>query len=117
MYTYPARAGVGGFDALVNWWTAFPWLASDLTFVGALVYMFFLAMLYGKCWIQTVKYNNPLSFIVLYLLTIEYIFLIANNQLFVQRGESLATIILFIIWLLFNKRYNLEDSYNETIRD
>ena len=105
--TYPVRAGelfhVNGF---AYWYTAFPWLASDFTFVGALLIMGIVGKLYMKTWIQTVKYKNPLAFMVFTLLTIEYIFIIANNQLFIQRGESLATIVLLIVYGLFNKKFN-----------
>ena len=107
LMTYPVRAGelfhVNGF---AYWYTAFPWLASDFTFVGALLIMGIVGKLYMKTWIQTVKYKNPLAFMVFTLLTIEYIFIIANNQLFIQRGESLATIVLLIVYGLFNKKFN-----------
>ena len=51
--TYPVRAGeVFGFDGLASWYTIFPWLASDFTFLGALVYMGLVGWLYMRCWIQ-----------------------------------------------------------------
>lgn len=106
-YSYPIRTGIlFDRDGYVYWYSIFPWLASDFTFLGALIYMGVVAKLYMKCWIQTVKYKNPLAFIILVLLSIQYIFVVANNQLFVTRGESLATIILLIIYLLWNKKFN-----------
>ncbi len=97
--TYPLRAGVKfGVDGLANWYTIFPWLASDLSFVGALIYMAVIAWLFMRCWIQSVEYDNPIAFTLLVLLMIQYAFLIANNQLFVQRGESLATVCLLALY-------------------
>lgn len=106
-FTYPLRAGLKfGVDGLANWYSIFPWLASDLTFVGALVYMAFVAWLFMKCWVQSVEYDNPIAFTFLVLLMIQYIFVIANNQLFVQRGESLATICLLVIYFVGGGKSN-----------
>ena len=97
--TYPLRAGAEfGVDGLASWYSIFPWLASDLTFIGALIYMAVVAWLFMRCWIQAVEYDNPIAFTLLVLLMIQYIFLIANNQLFVQRGESLATVCLLVLY-------------------
>lgn len=114
-YTYPVRAGLAyNFDGLACWYTIFPWLASDYTFIGALLIMGFVGRLYMKTWVQTVKYKNPLAFMVFTMLTIEYVFIIANNQLFIQRGESLATVILFAVYKLFNKRFDYCDEQEQS---
>lgn len=108
--TYPLRAeAIFGYPGLAQWHTIFPWLASDLTFIGALLYMGFVALIYMKCWKQVIEYNNPISFVLLTLLTIQYIFVPANNQLFISRGGSLGTIVVFLIWLTKNKKTNFVD--------
>lgn len=99
--TYPLRAGAEfGVDGLASWYSIFPWLASDITFLGALLYMCIVAWLFMRCWIQSVEYDNPIAFSFLVLLMIQYIFLVANNQLFVQRGESLATVCLLLLYFV-----------------
>lgn len=105
--TYPLRAGIQfHFDGLACWYTIFPWLASDFTFFGSLIYMALVGKLFMRCWIQSIEYDNPLAFLILVLLIIQYIFIVANNQLFVQRGESMATVVLLIVYLIFNKKYD-----------
>lgn len=105
--TYPLRAGAEfGVDGLANWYTIFPWLASDITFIGALIYMSVAAWLFMRCWIQSVEYDNPIAFTLLVLLMIQYFFLIANNQLFVQRGESLATVCLLVLYIVGGGKSN-----------
>jgi len=105
--TYPLRAGVTfGFDGLACWYTIFPWLASDWTFLGALIYMGGVGWLFMKCWIQSVEYDNPIAFTLLVLLVIQYIFIVANNQLFVQRGESLATVCILVLYYLVGRKTN-----------
>lgn len=112
--TYPVRAGIQfHHDGYAYWYTTFPWLASDLTFFGALIYMGIVGRFFMRCWIQTVRYNNPIAFSVLVLLIIQYIFIIANNQLFVQRGESLATVILIIVYYIFAKKFNFDKTNQE----
>lgn len=105
--TYPVRAGaLFGYDGLAHWYTIFSWLASDFTFFGALIIMYLVARLYAKTIIDSVEGKNPLAFSVFVLLNIGYIFLVANNQLFIQRGEALATIVLVISYLCFGSRLN-----------
>ncbi len=105
--SYPVRVGkIIGFDGLASWYTIFPWLASDLTFVGALIVMVIVAYLFMECWKEVILYNNPLSFGMLIQLTLLYIFVPANNQLFIERGNSLGMVFLTIIWLVFHKRLN-----------
>lgn len=112
-FTYPVRAGkLYNFDGLACWYTIFPWLASDFTFTGALVFMGIVAKIYMKSWIQTIKYNNPIAFIITVLITIQYFFIVANNQIFIQRGESIAVVILFIIYCVFGKKYNYNQIEN-----
>lgn len=105
--TLPVRTGqIFNFDGLANWYTIFPWLISDYGYVGTLIYMTFVAILYQKTWKELIYFNNPLSFSLFSLLTIQYLFLTANNQLFVRRGESLATIVILICWFIYGKKYN-----------
>ncbi|NPV51419.1 MAG: hypothetical protein HPY60_09520 [Candidatus Methanofastidiosum sp.] len=105
--TYLARMEMTfGYDGLSNWHTIFPWLASDFTFIGTLIFMGCIAYIYAKSWKQTVEYDNPISFIMFSTLNIMYLYLTANNQLFVQRGSTVATFIIFGIWFLKSKYYN-----------
>ena len=107
--TYPVRAGkVFGMDGLASWYTIFPWLASDLGWIGALIYMGFVGWLFMRCWIQAVEYDNPLAFTLLVLLVIQYAFLVANNQLFIDRGESVATVFFLLMYWLYGKGCNFE---------
>lgn len=105
--SYPVRAGIAfANDGLANWYTIFPWLASDLTFIGALIYMMIVAWVFMRCWIEATKFDNPLAFTLLVLLSIQYVFIIANNSLFISRGETLATIVLLLLYVFFHKRFN-----------
>lgn len=95
-----------GYDGLSNWNTIFPWLASDFTFIGALIFMGFIAYIYSKSWKQAVEHDNPISFTMFATLNIMYIYIVANNQLFIQRGSTIATLIIFTMWFIKSKYYN-----------
>ncbi|WP_170075518.1 hypothetical protein [Paraclostridium dentum] len=98
-----------GIDAFGDWHTIFPWLASDMTFIGALVYMGIIGYIYMRCWKQVVLYKNPISIVLLTLLNIQYVYIVTNNQLFHTRGDAMATIVIFLLWLIFNNRLNFKD--------
>jgi hypothetical protein len=110
LYILRAEA-VYGYDGWSHWHTVFSWLANDFTFLGALVYMGIFANIFMKCWKSLMKGSNPISYILLNLMAIQYIFIIANNQLLQDRGSSLSFVIIFFIWLIFHNRYNF--THNE----
>lgn len=95
------------YDTLSNWCTIFPWIASDLTFIGALFLCGFVSYIYARCWKEAVKYNNPISFVLFTTINIFYIYLPANNQLFTQRSSTVSTIVILIIWFRYSKKYNI----------
>lgn len=111
--TYPLRAEeIYGYDGLSVWHTMFPWLAGDLTFAGSLIYMGVSAYILAICWAESVDEDNPISFTMLFLLTIQYAFMTANNQLFINRGESFAALVILFSWGIMHKRTNFRHLRN-----
>lgn len=106
-YTYVARAEeFTGYPALQYWSTIFPWLASDLTFPGTIVLMFFISRLYARTWLESIEKYNILSVLLFTRLNILWAFLPANNQLMQTRESTIATIVLFVIWIIFHSQTN-----------
>ncbi len=91
-----------------QWHTIFPWLASDITFTGSLLIFLPIAFIYGKSWNEVIKYRNPLSYLMLCLLTIMFIFVPANNQILSGIDYFIITNVIFIFWLLFHERFNFK---------
>ncbi|MDP3306605.1 MAG: hypothetical protein Q8S15_11065 [Erysipelotrichaceae bacterium] len=103
----PSRAeAITGYPALMYWSTMFPWIASDLTFPGSIVFMFAIARIYSICWKESVHRNNLLSALLFSRLNIMWAFLPANNQLMQTRESTLATLFLLIIWFFFHNRFS-----------
>ncbi|MBN2183157.1 MAG: hypothetical protein JW715_14695 [Sedimentisphaerales bacterium] len=47
------------------WITMYPWIASDFTFTGSIVFLYFLGWLMGACWMSSLKYYDPIAAICL----------------------------------------------------
>lgn len=107
--TYPFRTEVTtGWPAGMYWATAFPWIASDLTFPGTILFMFIIGFLFSRVWIKAITHKDILSYAVLGQLAIFLFYLPANNQVLMQRQGFwivLSIIGLYILRELRKKKY------------
>ena len=102
--TYPARTEeLTGYPALQNWSTIYPWLASDLTYFGAIVFMYILGWFIGNLWIESFFYMRPLSIILFCQTVIMVFFNPANNQIFISRLTFLGFFSLLILYICTNR--------------
>jgi hypothetical protein len=102
--TYPARASVVfGWDDFGRWDSIYPWLASDLTFPGAIFFMGVLARLLASAWRDMVWGKHPIAASVFCSLIITCLYIPANNQVlgFPRSGIGF---ILSVIWWLSSRR-------------
>ncbi|MBV9122201.1 MAG: hypothetical protein JO112_02425, partial [Planctomycetes bacterium] len=97
---YPARLEcTTGYSAESYWHTIYPWLASDLTFPGALVFMGLMAYLLARAWSDSLRGDNPfaLGFLAQILLMFYYI---PCNNVRLQFAEEIITFWgLLVLWL------------------
>lgn len=89
-----------------HWHTIFPWIASDFTFFGTIIIFYFFSYYYGKSWREVLEYKNPISLLLFSLLTILFMFVPANNQIFHGFDYLAVTIFVLWIWSKFHKRFN-----------
>jgi hypothetical protein len=47
------------------WITMYPWIASDVTFTGSIVFLYFLGWLMGASWMSSLKFYDPVAAICL----------------------------------------------------
>lgn len=86
LLTYPVRTEAAtGWPAGMYWATAFPWLASDVTFPGTVVLLFLVGFLMARVWIRAVVGRDWLSIIAFGQFLLFIAFLPANNQVLMQR--------------------------------
>ncbi len=93
--SYPVRQeNLTGYPPFSYWSTAFPWLASDFTFAGALILMALFGAFYAKMWVGAVREGCLVSVTLFGLLTIGALFLNANMQITDNKMLMLAFMAL-----------------------
>ena len=98
--TYPGRAELHtGWEAKNSWHTAFPWLASDLSFYGVIPFMFFAGRCFALCWIDVLGGDNPLALGVFSYFLIMFYYFQANNQVFQTLPSLIGFWVIFVLWL------------------
>lgn len=94
-----------GRDGLSSWNTIFPWLASDYTWVGALVFFFLVGYLLARVWKEVLENDNIISYLMLVNLIVLILFVPANNQLFHGYDSFVASWTLLVLWIASRGNY------------
>lgn len=98
--SYPARTeAVTGYPALMYWQTIYPWLASDLTYLGSIVVMVFIGVFFARLWLESVVLAKPLSIVLFGQVFVLIVFIPANNQIFASRVSFIGFVSLFLIYI------------------
>ena len=98
--TYPARSDRKyGWSDFARWHTIYPWLASDLTFPGTLVFMFVIGRLFALAWRDIIQIKHPLAIGVFSLMLIMLFYIPANNQILGFPQSACSFLILLCWWL------------------
>lgn len=94
--TYPVRTEYAtGYPSGLVWHTIYPWLASDLTFPGAVLVMGLVGWALAAWWLRSVRQLDPLSIGLMGYAAIFVAFIPANNQI----GLSQVNLIGFMTLL------------------
>ncbi len=102
---YPVRLeSETGYSATQKWHTVYPWLASDLTYVGALIFVGLLGFLLARVWEDCLRGNSTLAVCLLAQLLMIFYYIPANNAHLSYLEESLAFWELLIAWWFFRPR-------------
>lgn len=101
--SYPARTEAAtGYPALMYWQTIYPWLASDLTYFGAIFAMLLIGVFFARLWIECVVFASPISIALFGQICVLVIFIPANNQIFASRVSFIGFLSLLFIYVLKN---------------
>lgn len=100
--TYPVRAEAEfGWPAYMYWSTMYPWLASDITFLGCLLLMALVGWLLFTTWDRSVCLKSPVECCFFTMLVTTILFVPVNAQVLVGRESLIACvqiIFLFLFW-------------------
>lgn len=112
--TYLARSEAQtGWSASQLWSTAFPWWASDFTFVLCPLFMIILGWLLRRVLDDALATGSLPAVLLLAHLLVAVLLLPANNFLFHTVGNGVATIILLFNYLVW--RHRCERSLDSSI--
>lgn len=102
--SYPMRLEkVTGYSATNHWHTIYPWLASDVTFPGAIVLIGVLAFVLSRSWQDCLVGGNPFAFGVLSQMLLMFYYVPANNARLMFSEEIITFWGLIIFWQLTRK--------------
>jgi hypothetical protein len=97
--SYPGRPRVDRiWPYFHRWHSIYPWLASDVTFPGALLVMFFVGRLFSKVWLDILWCKNPIAICLFASLLIMLFYIPANNQVLGFPTSAAAFWYLLIWW-------------------
>lgn len=96
---YPARLEEEtGYSTAHYWHTIYPWIASDLSFPGALVFMGFMAYLLAQAWSDTRRGENPFALGFFSQLMLLFYYVPANNCRLMFSEEAVTFWTLLVAW-------------------
>jgi hypothetical protein len=105
---YPVRIEKYGWDSEALWSSIYPWIASDLSFPGTIVIVYFIGKLFALSWLDTLTGTNPFAVVMFSQFLIMLFYFPANNQL-LQSGEGLTAFWLtLILWSRTRRRRTAE---------
>jgi hypothetical protein len=101
---YPVRVEKHStWPAYTKWHSIYPWLASDVSFPGTILVVFFIGRLFAMAWLDTLKGENPYAVAVLAQFVIMLFYFPANNQV-LQSGEALFGFYGLLVFWFFTRR-------------
>lgn len=92
-------------SGLQSWNTIFPWLASDYTWIGAMLLFTIVGYFMAKSWKEVILHDNVISYVVFACIVIVIVFIPANNQIFHGYDSFISTWVMFILWLFKRGNY------------
>lgn len=103
--TYPARTEKRmGWPAGMYWATIYPWLASDLGFLGAALFMAVVGWWMARWWVEAVAYRSKIA-MLLFAQTLALVaYVPANNQVGLSRPNLIAFATLVVIYIFTPRR-------------
>lgn len=100
--SYPARTEARtGWPAGLYWSTMYPWLASDLTFPGVVLFMAVLGWFFAAMWLRATRSRRILPTLIFGQLCLLVAYIPANNQLGLSRPATigLTTLLAAQAWI------------------
>lgn len=97
LQAYPYRAEMStGWPAKDKWQTVYPWLASDLTFAGAVGFVGFIAFLAATAWVIASGRGGVLATAIFAQLYLTLVYIPLNNGPINSTSNLVAAVLLWV---------------------
>jgi len=97
--SYPVRLDTTTrYNVNMFWHTIYPWIASDLTFPGAIVFIGVMAFYLAQAWADALRGENPFAFTMVALLSLMFAYIPANNIILFHPNSLSAFLVCFAAW-------------------
>lgn len=105
--TYMVRISeIYTWGSRTNWHSLYSWIANDVSYLGVPIVMFFLGAFFSYIWKDAIINQNPFAGLIFTLLTIEFFYIPANNQIGAYPYMTVAFYITIIFWGITRNRYS-----------
>ncbi|MGW8642045.1 hypothetical protein [Micromonospora chalcea] len=99
--SYPQRTeAISGWPAGMYWATVYPWLASDLTFPGAALFMALVGWFLARFWTEAVFHRRILPMLLFGQICVFIAYIPANNQLGMSPQSVAGLFTLAALYML-----------------
>ena len=103
--TYPGRLDTAtGYSVATQWHTIYPWIASDITFPGAIIFIGIAGFIFSRAWLAAVTLRNIFAVGVFCHLLILFFYVPLNNTLFMYPEPMMAVLVQGVLWHLTCER-------------
>jgi hypothetical protein len=103
--SYPVRAeAASGYSASGSWHTIYPWLASDLTFPGAILFIGLMGFLLARSWNDSLGAQNPFAIAFFCQVLLMFYNIPCNNIRLGYSEEMISFWALLVLWPLTSAR-------------
>jgi hypothetical protein len=98
----------------IAWQTIYPWVASDFSFLGALIFVGLMGRYFAITWFETLMFRNVLTPALAFQLFIGLIFVSSNNQMLQSTTGWFGFVPAFLIWFFCNKVITIKNKITES---
>jgi hypothetical protein len=99
----------------IAWHTIYPWIASDFSFLGAIIFVGLMGRYFAMTWFETLMLRNTLAPALAFQLFIGLIFISANNQMLQATTSWFGFVPAFLIWFLSRNVITVKNRTLESI--
>lgn len=97
--TYQFRLTELGWEEDVRWHTMYSWYANDVSFLGVIIIMFFIGLLFAMAYKDSVIADNPYAHVMVFYFSLMAFFIPCNNQIFQSTYTMFSFIFAMLCWL------------------